>query len=513
MTFQQQWFRNRVWLFVPCLLALAWTSFVRAQARDDLQELVPSKVDPCIVTITLDNKSEGSGFVVDAKGLVVTNYHVIEGAKSVTITFPDKRKYRAEGFLAISPTKDLALLRFQPRDKGLKTLKLADAAPGKGERVFAFGAPMGLSGSVSDGIVAAIRPGLDVRDTLQKLAKRDVYTESLGYDLDAEWIQSTAPISPGNSGGPLVNARGEVVGVNTWVCALGQNLNFSLSVAHLRTLLASAGTTVQPLASLPAPRPNREIRLKGDPQKTLAMWKQFNKLKNEFTGRIVPPEKKLLAIVPSDPGNPRKGLITRNKRKAALCEQLAKLYADYAANIKSLDDKDADREVAFLAFAEGEIAQRVGDIYQQFATSLTAQSDDGIWHGESELDRLKREAADLRTGRDLLRIKLARTYDQTFPTLEESAREAAATGANDATIDKGPAATETSSDGEQAAIERDKRSELRVWSDRSGEHQIQAKYRGLERGKAKLEKADGTIVFVPIGSLSEADQRFIGLTP
>jgi hypothetical protein len=513
MTRPQKSFPNRARFVIPCLATLAWSALAWGEVREDSQETV-ARVEQCVVTITLDNKTEGSGFVVDAKGLIVTNYHVIEGAKSATITFPDKKKYRADGFLAISPTKDLALLRFQPRDKGLKTLPLAHAAPSKGERVFAFGAPMGLSGSVSDGIVAALRPGPDVRDTLQKIAKRDVYTDSLGYDLDAEWIQSTAPISPGNSGGPLVNARGEVVGVNTWVCALGQNLNFSLSVAHLKTLLASAGTTIQPLASLPAPRPNREIRLKGDPQKTLAMWKQFNKLKNESTAKVGPLEKKLLTIVPSDPRNPKKGLLTRNKRKQALCEQLAKLYLDYAASVKLLDDKEADREVAFLAFAEAEIAQRVGDIYQQFATSLTVQNDSGIWHGEWELERLKREAVDLRTGRDLLRIKLARTYDQTFPTLEESAREASAgTGADDPTAEKKPAVTEASSDGEDAAIEREKRSEFRTWSDRTGQHQIQAKYLGLERGKAKLEKADGTIIYVPISSLSEPDQRFIGIVP
>jgi S1-C subfamily serine protease len=114
------------------------------------------------------------------------------------VVFPDKTSIPVDGFLAIAPGKDLALLKIQPGTKRLQALHVADNPPAKGERVFSFGAPMGLSGSVSDGIVAALRPGADVRETLRNLAKRDVYGEEMGYDLDAQWLQTTAPISPGS---------------------------------------------------------------------------------------------------------------------------------------------------------------------------------------------------------------------------------------------------------------------------------------------------------------------------
>ena len=323
----------------PAIAALVLAAIQAASAHgqepQNLASLV-AKVDPSVVTITRDNQAQGSGFVVDPKGLVATNYHVIEGAKWATVAFPDKRTAAVDGFLAIDPAKDLALLHITmgggrpsfnnqpgmgnallrgrglmdrrvpigdgrpmpgtgtfdapnptpdrglwdgrnthgmsepagPRKpangtpvdggKDLTALRLANSLPAKGERVFAFGSPMGLSGSVSDGIVACICPGAEVSETLLKLTHRDVYRKSLGYDLDAQWIQTTAPISPGNSGGPLVNGRGEVVGINTWVCAAGQNLNFSLSVAHLHQFLADAGKIVQPLTSLPTPRPDRE---------------------------------------------------------------------------------------------------------------------------------------------------------------------------------------------------------------------------------------------------------------
>lgn len=289
---------------VLALSVVSWLALAPGawgQVGQDSSALV-SKIDPSVVTIVLEQNSQGSGFVVDAKGLIVTNYHVIEGAKSASVTFPNKQSFPVKGFLAILPTKDLALLQIDPAGQQLPALRMSDSVPAKGERVFAFGAPMGLSGSVSDGIVAAIRLGTDVRDTLLRLANQDIYQKTLGYDLDAQWIQTTAPISPGNSGGPLVNAQGEVIGINTWAHALGQNLNFSLCAVHIKQFLAKAGTTVQPLSSLPPPRAERRQGLKGDAQKSLTLWKQLNRLKNELNESTAVLEKKIQQIVPVDPG-------------------------------------------------------------------------------------------------------------------------------------------------------------------------------------------------------------------
>jgi S1-C subfamily serine protease len=164
---------ERAALILGVLSAIVSASTARGQANQDLAPLV-AQVDPCVVTITLD-QSEGSGFVVDPRGVIVTNYHVIEGAKKATVIFADKKSFEVKGYLSIFPNKDLAVLLIDPGDKKLQSLRLADNPPGKGERVFAFGAPMGLSGSVSDGLVAALRPGEDVRAQLQKLTNHDVY--------------------------------------------------------------------------------------------------------------------------------------------------------------------------------------------------------------------------------------------------------------------------------------------------------------------------------------------------
>jgi S1-C subfamily serine protease len=218
----------------------------------DVTQIV-AKVDPAVATIRCPHGT-GSGFVVDDRGILITNCHVVVGEGEAVAVFPDKTTYRVLGVLAFVPGKDLTLLKIDPGTRKLASLRLAQTAPVKGEKVYAFGAPLGMSGSVSDGLVAAIRRGQEVRQNLQDLSGRDVYVQAMHYDLDAGWIQTTAPISPGNSGGPLVNGRGEVVGVNTWHVPIGENINFAVSAEHIQQMLQSCATVPRPLSDLPAPK-------------------------------------------------------------------------------------------------------------------------------------------------------------------------------------------------------------------------------------------------------------------
>ena len=176
-----------------------------------------ARVDPAVVTIKLEH-SEGSGFILNPNGVILTNYHVIEGAKSATVILADKTSFSVEGFLAILPGKDIALVQIQAGAKQLQSLPLAEAPPNRGERVYAFGAPLGLQRSVSDGIIASLRSGEEVRDNFRQSVRGNVnvYRDLLGYEVDAQWVQTTSPISPGNSGGPLVNVHGQVIAINTW---------------------------------------------------------------------------------------------------------------------------------------------------------------------------------------------------------------------------------------------------------------------------------------------------------
>jgi serine protease Do len=140
----------------------------------------------------------GSGFIIDAKGVVLTNYHVVDGADHVTVQLKDGRKFTSRDIKGDKKT-DLAIVRLDAKDQGpLPYLELGDSdAMEIGDRVLAAGAPFGLTGTVTHGIVSAKgRNGLQM-------------------NMYEDFIQTDAAINPGNSGGPLVNLDGKVIGINS----------------------------------------------------------------------------------------------------------------------------------------------------------------------------------------------------------------------------------------------------------------------------------------------------------
>ena len=140
--------------------------------------------------------SLGSGFVIDPGGLVVTNNHVIEGADEILVNFTDGTSLKVTKVLGHDPKTDLALLKVEPK-KPLKAVTFGDSAKMRvGDWVMAIGNPFGLGGSVTVGIISATR--------------RDINAGP--YD---DFLQTDAAINRGNSGGPLFNMDGEVIGVNT----------------------------------------------------------------------------------------------------------------------------------------------------------------------------------------------------------------------------------------------------------------------------------------------------------
>ena len=140
--------------------------------------------------------SLGSGFVIDPSGLIVTNNHVIEGADEIIVNFTDGSKLKVTKILGHDPKTDLALLKVEPKHP-LKAVRFGDSGRMRvGDWVMAIGNPFGLGGTVTVGIISA--------------TKRDI--NSGPYD---DFLQTDAAINRGNSGGPLFNMDGEVIGVNT----------------------------------------------------------------------------------------------------------------------------------------------------------------------------------------------------------------------------------------------------------------------------------------------------------
>jgi len=212
----------------------------------ELVEVVKS-VEPSVVRIETNAKL-GSGVIVSDQGIVLTNYHVIDGASEVKVQTRDGKSYPALGYLVIEPTHDLAVLRIKGLPPG-RTIRLASALPQVGEKVAAFGNPRGYNFSTSEGIVAALRNGKEAQHGIGETIYR-----ALGYSLDANWIQTTAAISQGNSGGPLVTMNSELVGLNTWGDPRGQQINFAISLPDIKVVLGKVSPTTPVLHFTTLPR-------------------------------------------------------------------------------------------------------------------------------------------------------------------------------------------------------------------------------------------------------------------
>jgi S1-C subfamily serine protease len=501
-------------LTVGVILGLSIGSTAWGDSTGDLVEIT-KKVESAIVFIENGKDSTGSGFVVDARGVIATNMHVIDGAKELTVSFPsnkDKKKYKAEGFIEVLRGKDMALIVIKSDDgKPFPVLKIADKKPEQGEWVAAFGAPLGLTSTASAGNVSSLRTGKEFIESGQEM-QIQLY-KSLGYDSEAEWIQITAPISPGNSGGPLINARGEVVGINTWQIptsiAGAQALNFSVSTKHLKEFIAHVGSIVKPLSSLPPPSFHHgggggggPDGPHGDPEKTLALWKQFNKALNELNEKIADCDSKLEKIPALDPRNAASAQNKRNKKVSDVFRKYSSAYKEHAGKVRELQNDKAETKLIELILMDATLSEMLSATYQKVATAVLTQG--GSRENEFHAVDLKKPVTELRTQYDVLRHNLGVLYRMTFPSVEETA--------NDPGSDAGEetAKTDEKKNGKaSSSADSAKRSELREWSDASGKYKIKAKCLGVEDGKVKLEKTDGAVISVPISSLSEADREFL----
>jgi Flp pilus assembly protein TadD len=204
------------WLALPAVLFFFALS---ARAEDSLPELI-RRVKPSVVSVITYNAAgevalTGSGFFI-RPGQVLTNLHVVEGARRAEIrTFEGKgRTYQVRGLVDVDEDGDLAVLSINMPAERARPVETTSVIPDEGERIFVIGNPLRLEGSVSDGIVSAVRevPGL------------------------GRIVQITAPISHGNSGSPVFNMSGQVVGVVTIRVMNGENINLALGASRFGEL-------------------------------------------------------------------------------------------------------------------------------------------------------------------------------------------------------------------------------------------------------------------------------------
>jgi S1-C subfamily serine protease len=197
---------------------------------------VYKRVLPSVVNITsttlvfnffygaVPQQGQGSGFILDKAGHVLTNFHVVEGAnRGIKVQLSNKRSYSAK-VIGSDRTHDLALLQIDAPN--LEPVTLSDSSNlAVGQKVYAIGNPFGLAGTMTRGIISAIRP----------------IKGSEGAPIE-DAIQTDAAINPGNSGGPLLNSRGEVIGINTMIASNGaeqsSGIGFAIPINTAKAVLS-----------------------------------------------------------------------------------------------------------------------------------------------------------------------------------------------------------------------------------------------------------------------------------
>jgi len=167
-----------------------------------------------VVSVTT-NKAQGSGVIIDSKGYVITNVHVINGASTIRVTTYEGDTYNVREIVGYDVSADIVVLKIDAPN--LESLSFGDSDDLKvGEKVIAAGNPAGLSFTVTEGIVSAFRTfdGLD-------------------------YVQTDVPINPGNSGGPLVSTKGEIIGINNFKVGGFESLGFAISSNEVRKVASA----------------------------------------------------------------------------------------------------------------------------------------------------------------------------------------------------------------------------------------------------------------------------------
>ena len=563
------YFKQLVANCIVCLVgitACTVTAPIANAWQGELADLI-ERSEKSVVRIeveTLNGRSQGSGFVVESTGTIITNYHVMAGAIKATAAFPDDSKYDITGIRHLDKSRDICICKIGGIK--LRTLKFASNMPRKGEDVIALGSPIGLSFTATKGVVSAIRKAQEIDD-----------------EFNGQWIQIDAALSPGNSGGPIINTNGEVVAMSTLASTAGiQNINFGISCIDIEAAITSTSSqSWRPLSETTGklsdemeqkPAADGIIKPTTIPQARIAQYIQEGRDSFDFLVKGFRSESQRLArdlkeikqgtpIIPNDVDNGETDIIrytnfkTRTRkwyfrgesvkrRETLRVERLAQEYSRALEKING-ENKDealhtllkyfgpplnvrANNSVGFLtgaivlhAFNEHDVIV----IYENVPLVAYVDSTVGLYPGQ-ELTPGAFFVAGTATIPSYRTGSTALTVIQQVP---EGTIRSAVLGIEDGLASNsgsgfrnenssGKMADNSSksknSDGsglfdEPSSDAADEDDGMRTWYDRSGEHSIIAVLISKNDTEVTLRRKDGKVIKVPLTNLSEADLKYI----
>lgn len=528
--------RQAVSQFVMSFVLLSTLLISSPASAQELADVI-EKAEQSVIRIEVsgvDGDSLGSGFVIDDQGTIITNCHVLAGATSAVAHFPNGRSSEIQGTLVIDETRDIIVARIGLRDA--PPISLASSLPRKGEEVTALGSPHGLSFTATTGIVSAIRPAREMASDVGRTG------------VQGTWIQVDAAISPGNSGGPLINSAGQVVAMSTLASqGSAQNLNFGISAKDIGnaikysrygrlTSLRLGAANVRMSDGEPGPRGSpgggggSAITSKNVPEDALLAYVKRGKEDYSELMRGLRMEAARLRIDLKDmrngttrlpPALAREGITIA---RTPIPGKRSKRWYFVSLSVKDEAIREQNKRISNYDKLKNQI-QDINDPDSLFKL---------LWNYGPAINIRDNRSVGFMT--DLFILHAFNSHDA-IAVYEENPYLLwldSTAGINGGEIHTGPifvAGTATAEIGNipravtilQEVTKEQLRSAItkvmgssseaapgfRVWSDKTGKHKIAAKLLGSDSQKAILQKQDGTIIDVPINSLSEADQSLI----
>lgn len=496
-------------------------------AQDDLADVI-ERCERGVVRIDVEGRkggSLGSGFIVDDKGTLVTNVHVLAGAKNAIAHFPNGKAYAVVGTLAIDEGRDICVARIDSTETNI--IPIAQDLPRKGERVTALGSPHGLSFTATTGIISAIRPadelGRDIGDPTMR----------------GTWVQVDAALSPGNSGGPLINGKGEVVGMSTRASqGSAQNLNFGISGVDIQAAVSSSATAKlvsladgvekietedhMPESGAIIARPAvPEDSLKGYIAQGRDSFKDLTRgLSREIsrTNTIYREAKKGESFIPAQIGAPPTAQIVRMRgrssndyffRNETIKNREVDRLRSRVSQLEKLKDSVSDPNDNESLFSllwnfgprlDPRNVEKVGFMTDAIALHAFNDHDMVVQYEEAEFLLWVESTAGLSEGAEL---QATPVYVAGTETIEIPGLPPRSVTVLHSVTEKEMRAAIFGAGAETPA-------KLRKWKDSSGQFEVEAELLSTTATSVVLKKPDGSIVEVPFAKLCDEDLRFLG---